>query len=172
MDLYVLILRLAHIVGGVFWVGSAFMMIGFVSPAARGLGPMTGRFFELLIRRQRFATAIAIASFLTVVSGILLYLRDSNGLQPDWITSPVGLGFGIGGVAGIAAMVLGAGINGPTSKRMLVVGDAIAQAGGPPSAEALAEIEGYQRRLDSISKVVFVLLSISVVLMAVARYLG
>ncbi len=172
MDPYLLVLRLAHIIGGILWVGAAWMLIGFVTPAAASLGPTSGRFFEALMRRRRLSAAIAISSILTVVSGILLYLRDSGGLQPSWITSPVGLGFTIGGLAGIAALVVGAALIGPTSDKMMAAGQALATAGGPPSAEAMAELEGYRRRLNTVTMVNFVLLTIAVIFMAIARYLG
>ena len=39
MDGYVIGLRLLHAFGGVFWVGAAWMMAGFLNPGAGVTGP-------------------------------------------------------------------------------------------------------------------------------------
>jgi hypothetical protein len=59
----------------------------------------------------------------------------------------------------------------PTLERLDRLGNEIGASGGPPSAEQLAELQAIDRRLGWTGMADFVLLSIAVVLMAVARYL-
>ena len=47
MDPVMLVLRLFHIVGGVLWVGSAFLFAGFIGPAAADVAPSSGPLLSL-----------------------------------------------------------------------------------------------------------------------------
>ena len=74
MNYYMLILRIIHIMGGVFWVGSAWMMAGFIQPAAKAAGPDAAKFMQRLMQ-SRHSILISVAAVLTVLSGALLYDR-------------------------------------------------------------------------------------------------
>ncbi|OLC08855.1 MAG: hypothetical protein AUH42_00455 [Gemmatimonadetes bacterium 13_1_40CM_70_11] len=100
-------LRLVHILAGVFWVGSAVFMAAIVLPAARAAGAEGGHFMERLMQQPRTRAALGGAMVLTVLSGIAMYGR-LGGFQRAWVTSPQGVALGLGGVAAIAAAVIGA----------------------------------------------------------------
>ncbi|MGB3716048.1 MAG: hypothetical protein WA996_16605 [Candidatus Promineifilaceae bacterium] len=38
METWMVILRLIHIVSGIFWAGATFFLVGFVSPAVQATG--------------------------------------------------------------------------------------------------------------------------------------
>jgi hypothetical protein len=103
MDLYVIVLRILHIFGAVFWAGTTFLFTGYVGPAVMAAGPEGNRFMQALLNQTRFLRVIAAASGLTALSGLLLYWRASGGLRPAWISTGTGLGFTIGGLAGLMA---------------------------------------------------------------------
>ena len=67
--IYVLVLRIIHVFGGVFWGGAGLFMAGFLSPAVKATGPDGGKVMGNLVTGTRWNTAIASASGLTVVSG-------------------------------------------------------------------------------------------------------
>src|SRR5688572_2702916 len=105
-DIYVIILRLFHILGGVFWVGAVWMMVFFLMPTAQASAPEGPKFIQRLMQ-GRLPKVMSAASGMNILSGLLLYWRDSGGLRLDWITTAAGLSFTIGGVLAIIAFVLG-----------------------------------------------------------------
>ena len=117
-----LIVRLMHILGGIFWVGSAVILAGFILPALRDAGPEGGRFMQALMGRRRLPAYLGTAAGLTLLSGLALYLRDSGGLQWAWITSSPGLAFTIGALAALLAAVLGLLVAGRAGARAAALG--------------------------------------------------
>jgi len=167
MFIYVAILRLIHIVCGVFWVGADLVYFGFIEPTARKLGPESAKFMEFLMARKKLPVAISWTSRLTVLSGALLFLRDSDMFRSAWITSTIGIGFGIGAVLGVAAMSLGEFVLDPTAKRMGMVGASIQ---GAPTPEQAAELNMLGARMTKVGLVETVLSVLALAMMATARY--
>ena len=114
MELDLIVLRLLHIVAGVFWVSSAWFFFLFVEPTAAELGPESERFMNGMMVRRKAPIFITIASVTTVLAGLALYWRASAGLTAAWITSGPGIGFTVGAVAAIVAFVAGLAIIKPT----------------------------------------------------------
>ena len=170
MDWYVIILRLIHIAAGIFWVGAAFVFFLFIQPSARELGPEGQSFMGHLGTRKKLPGILLISAIVTVLAGILLYIRVSDGFSADWITSGPGIGFTVGGVAAIITVTLGLILTKPAADRMAALGQEIVAAGGPPSSEQASEMQRLQARLVLLGRVSMVLLAIAVVTMATARY--
>jgi uncharacterized membrane protein len=171
-ELYVIVLRLAHIGAGVLWVGAAYTFFGFVKPTLKALGPETNKnFMQYISKRRRFPIVISTASVVTVVAGVLLYWRTSDGLDMAWIGAPIGLGFTIGAVAGIIALLIGMAVITPTIKRLEILGGEVAAGGGPPSTAQAAELQALDARLGRSGVWDFALLTIALVTMAISRYL-
>jgi len=165
MDYYLLLLRIVHIVGGVFWAGSAFMVVQFVTPAATLAGPEGAKFMQRLALGTRFILVTATTAGLTVLTGLLLYWRASGGLNADWLSTGTGVMFTIGGVAGLIAASTGGAI-GSNSRKLATLG---ASLQGPPSPEQAAEIAGLQNRLSNLGAVTAILLLVVLVAMATAQ---
>ena len=171
MDYYVIVLRLIHILGGVFWAGGAFALVGFISPAAAQAGPAGGKFMQRLTLGTRWITAVSAAAGLAILSGLLLYWRASGGLRPEWLSTGTGITFTIGGLSAVIAMGVGIQVGG-LSRRMAEFGQKIEAAGGPPSPENGAQLAAFQARLQSLGSLTTVLLVITVLAMASARYIS
>jgi hypothetical protein len=58
----------------------------------------------------------------------------------------------------------------PAGKRMTALGAGMQQAGGPPAPEQIAEMQALHARMAWSSRTASVLLIITTMLMAVARY--
>jgi uncharacterized membrane protein len=170
MELYVILLRAIHILGGVFWVGAALIGTFFLGPAARSSGPEGYKFIETLMGRLRFQAAISVSAILTILAGFLLYARASGGFQLAWITSGVGLGFTIGALAALASFLEGAFVMGPTGKRFGELSGEIQARGGQPTPEQGAEMARLNARMNSASLINTTLLVIALLAMATARY--
>ena len=171
MDVYVVFLRLVHIIAGVFWVGAALLMLGFISPTVSALGPAGGAFMERFIKKSRYPVAMAVTSLLTTVAGLLLYWRVSNGFSGEWMQSTSGLVLSVGAAAGILAFVIGSFVIGPTAGQIGRLGDEIAAHQGPPTPEEGAAMHRLQAKVERISRFEAVLMLVALVGMAAARYL-
>lgn len=165
-----LLLRLIHILAGVFWVGVMFLFAGFLLPAIRESGPSGGRFMEQLMVRRRLPIFVMIAMVLTVLSGLTMYVRMAAATQGAWAGTAPGIAYGVGGLAAILGAGLGMAISGSAGRRMAKVGQAVAQS-GKPTAEQQTEMERLQGRMVVGSRIAAGLLLVSVGAMAIARYL-
>lgn len=108
--------RVLHTLAAELWIGTAVLLTFFVSPAIRGLGPRGAPVMAELMRR-RMGAFIAMASSVTILSGLWLYRSFTTGFDLTSITSPEGLVFGIGGVCGIVASVIGGAVIGRSAKQ-------------------------------------------------------
>jgi uncharacterized membrane protein len=167
MDILSIILRIMHIFGGVFWVGSAWMLAFFLGPAVQAVGPDGGKVMGYLMEKMRLSVYISGAAVVTVLAGLVLFFLH-YGIAG--LSTPVGLAFGVGGVFGLVALGIGAGMVGPLSLQLTRLGGEIARAGKPPSAEQMSQMASLQKRLGSASLWNAVITSLSLLMMASARY--
>lgn len=167
MDLYMIVLRLLHIGGGVFWVGAAWLMVFYVAPTAAAAGPEGDRFIGRLMAGGT-ARALSLAALTVTISGLLLYWRQSGNLQPAWILSAPGLALTVGSLAGLTSFVLGISIIEPSVKRLGVLGAQVAAAGNPTEQQR-TDLSGLQRRLTRVTRADAYVLIVAVIGMAIAR---
>jgi len=117
--------------------------------------------------RRKLPVAFSWTSRLTVLSGALLFLRNSDTFRSAWTTSSVGIGFGIGAILGIAAMLLGDWVLGPTSQKMGQIGASIQ---GAPTPEQVAELNKLGARMTKAGLLGTILSVSALAVMATARY--
>jgi uncharacterized membrane protein len=170
MDLYMVVLRIVHIVAGAFWVGSAITVFLFLQPAAREVGPAAAPLMTHLGQKKRLPDIVLGAGGLTILAGLLMYWRVSDGLDGDWITSTYGLTITIGALCAIAAISLGASIVRPSMLRAGAIQQAAAAAGGP-TPEQMSEVQALQAKVRKAGSAIVPLLVLAVALMASAQYL-
>jgi hypothetical protein len=171
MDPVMVLLRLLHIVLGVYWAGTLIFTALYLEPSVRAAGPPGGQVMAQLIRRGHLNVMPAVA-LITMLAGIELYRRVSAGFQPEWIASPRGMTLTIGAVAAIVAFVIGVFVMRATSLRVIALTKAAQDAAeGPDRDSRLAEIQPLRRRVTLSVRWVAALLGVSVAAMAVARYL-
>jgi uncharacterized membrane protein len=171
LAVYLIVLRLLHIVAGVFWAGTTFFMVSFMYPAIGLAGPGGQDYVRALSQRTRFSAAMSATGLVTVLAGILLYLHDSAYFRSNWMRSSTGITFAIGGVTGIVAAYIGLVISRAVIVRLGALGKEFQAAGGPPPPEKLAEAEALQARLMASTRWIAILLGVTVLAMAVARYI-
>ena len=164
------VLRLIHVLSGVFWVGSVVFLGNFILPTARALGPAAGPFLNHLIQVRKLPRAQLGAAIATLLSGLGLYWRASVEFSREWMGSGPGMVFGIGAALAIAAFVVGVTVNLPTSKRIAELGSAIQSKGGPPDAAQADLLQRLQKRMGAAVRIVMLLLVLATAAMAVARY--
>jgi uncharacterized membrane protein len=172
MNIYLLlILRTIHIFAGVMWVGSAIFYLFLVDPTVKSLGSSGHKFMDHLITRQRYPVYMGVIATLTIVSGAFLFPTTSGSFSIAWMKTGPGLGFTIGSLVGISVFFVGFLMVKPRSEQLGKIGHQLIAEGGPPSPALLSELNVLDKKLKQAEYLDFVLLSISLILMAVARYL-
>jgi hypothetical protein len=172
MTTEIVVLRLVHILGGIFWVGSGLFTSLFLLPALASAGPAAGQVMTGLQRRRLF-TALPVVALLTILSGLRLMWVTSAGFSSAYFASATGRSFAASGAAAIVAFVLSLLVARPAAVRAATLGAELAAApGGVPRATLAAELEAARRRGSAASAAAVVLLVIGAAGMAVARYLG
>lgn len=167
---YLLVLRFIHIVASVCWAGGGFIFFLFVEPTAKALAPMGMQFVQHMTIKRRFSIFMVVSSTLTVLSGALLLWQHGNGQWLDYLHTGPGLGFMIGSMVGVAVYLVGMfGVN-PRAIKLSKIGQEIEAAGGMPSPTQGAELHKLDREMSAYSLADFVLVALSLGLMATARF--
>jgi uncharacterized membrane protein len=171
ISVYMLVFRLLHIAIGVAWVGSVFLFVVFLQPAAAEIGPAGAPFMAELLGRRRLTDRIVGLGVGTVVAGLFLYWHDwqAYGGFGDWIGSSFGAVITLGMVATLVALAIGIFWTRPMAARFGALGQQVAAAGGP-TPEQGSEMARLQRQLRVFAWVNLSLLAIAVFAMATARY--
>jgi uncharacterized membrane protein len=168
---YLIILRLLHICTGVFWAGAVIYLAAFVTPAVKALGPEGGKFMQQLAKTNKLPVVMTIAATLNVLCGILLFWNLSDGFQGAWMSSLHGMILSIGGGLAIIAYLEGLLVTRPTIAKINQLGESIAKAGGPPTAEQAQQLNAYRGKIFKANNFVAFLLAITVIFMSIAKYL-
>ena len=170
MLVYLVVIRLVHIISSVCWAGGAAIFFLFVGPTAKALAPDGMQFVQHMVVKRRFSIFMVISSTLTVVSGALLIWQHASGRWLSYVQTGPGLVFTIGSAVGILVYFIGMfGVN-PRAKQIAKLGGEIQAAGGRPTPQQGAELQKLDKEMSTFDLVDFVLVAVSLVLMASARY--
>src|SRR4051812_26569420 len=112
------LLRLVHILAGIFWVGATLFLAAFLMPAARAIGPGAGPLMGQLMQRQRLQLWINVAMTLAILAGFALYGLDSRMSGGGFGRSPMGITLGIGALLSIVAAGVGGAMGKPTRRKL------------------------------------------------------
>ncbi|WP_376696173.1 DUF2269 family protein [Wenzhouxiangella sp. EGI_FJ10305] len=160
------LIRGLHVLAASFWLGAAIVMAGFLAPAARAVGAPGSVFMRHLNGKARLPLVTNMAALITILTGVWLLWRASSGLQVEWFGTSYGLTLSIGVVAALAAYGVSMFVQRPAMQRIAIAQSATEQ----PDQKARAELAGAQFRLTLGGRIGAVLLAVSAVCMAVARY--
>ena len=171
MDALLILFRIIHVGSAMIWFGGAIVSSFFLQPTVEALGVAGQPFMEHLMNRRKLGIMFPIVAALTVLSGAVLYWRDSGGLQLTWIGTATGLAFTIGGLAAILAFVGGGILIGPGIAEQTAVRGELAAGDGVPTAAQQERLDRADRRLKLAGRIDLPLLLLAGLSMAVARYL-
>src|SRR5258707_5978417 len=153
-----LLMRLLHILSGIFWVGTMMFTTGFLLPAFKDAGP-DGAKVGAALAKGRFMVVMPIAALVTILSGIWLFWRTSGGFQETFMQSHMAKALSLGAAGAILAFIIGIVVVRPA----MMQAAALAQS-NPQRAQVL------RVRVDVVGRVVTALLPLAAAAMAVARY--
>ena len=133
-------IRALHILVAAAWFGAAAFLTLYLMPAIGQLGPQGAPVLAALARR-RFHVFMAATALLTVASGLWMYWAMTGGFAPEAVASRFGQVYGLGGLAGLLAAVIGGAVVGRSSKQLAT----IAAAGGQPDPMQVARLQARVR---------------------------
>lgn len=163
------VLRVIHIGGGVFWAGAMLFVVLFLEPSVREAGPDGAKVMSG-VQRRGFMNVMPVIAILTILSGLWLTWQVSAGFSRAWIMSPVGHTYLTGAVAGLAAAVVGIGMLRPRILRAGAIARTLVNLDEPQRETAREEIVALRTGARRAGRWVAGLLLVAVVTMAVARY--
>ena len=165
------VLRVIHIIAGVFWGGGAMVAAWFILPAQRAIGQPGMAFMQQLMFKQRLRVFVLGAMVLTLLSGLAMYARLVAITDGAWARSMMGIVIGVGAVAAIIAGGIGSGVVSKIGKKMMEVAGAIQAGGGTPTDAQRTEMQALQVRMMGAYRITAALLLVAIAAMASARYL-
>jgi hypothetical protein len=165
---YLILLRLIHIGGGVFWAGVSIYLAAFVLPASRNAGPAGGKFMQQMSLTNKLPLVMIIVPTLTVIAGLLLIWEVSGGLQASWMGSGHGILLQSGATAALISYIIGFTLNRPAIMKMAAIGKQM--AGNPPTETQAIMLGALNKKLTMGTNIIAILLSATVITMSVVRY--
>jgi uncharacterized membrane protein len=164
-----LVLRLVHIVGGMFWVGTALFMTFFLLPAATQAGPSGGQVMANLAKRK-IMVVLPIVAILTILSGIRLMHIVSAGFAPGYFRTGSGHTYAISAACAVLALIIGIAVSRPAHLKAAKLSQS---AVSDKSSKELinAEIKALHQRANMASMIVTILVLLAAAGMAIARYM-
>ena len=167
-----IVLRLVHILSGIFWLGAILVMTFFLMPAMRTSGADGMRFMGQVMQQRRLQTYVVVSMALTLLAGLAMFGVLSSG-GGAWARSRMGMVLSIGAVLAIVASAIGSIVARPAGLKLLAIAQRMQQtkgSGGTPSPADAAEMQALQDRIGGTQKLIAILLVLSAATMAVARY--
>jgi uncharacterized membrane protein len=166
MNVEFVVLRLIHIVFGVFWAGSALFMAIILEPRLRALGPAIQRPVMGAIVPM-VGRLVATSAVITMVAGIYMALRLRWGHLDQFLDTGWGWAILIGFVASVLAFSSGI--------TTLVLADRVGRLGReiegrPPTPEEAGQMQRLAARLPRLGRTTAALVLIAVGAMASARF--
>src|SRR3954462_4572774 len=124
MPIELLILRLIHVLCGIFWVGSAVFTGLFLFPALSTPGSQPGPVINAL-RQRGLMTALPVAALLTIGSGVRLMSLTSARFSGAWFATSPGQAYASAGVAAIIAFLISLLVARPAAVKSAQLGGAL-----------------------------------------------
>lgn len=169
MNYLMISMRIIHIFTGVFWAGTSFFMLSFVTPTVIAAGQEGQKFMQQLAFRTRFSTAMMAVAILSVLSGLVMYWEIFE-FRLTALSSGYGLMLTLGGVAGLIGFFTGYFMQNRIIKSMKLLSSTIAASGAPPSPEQQAEMKSLSETVTKGGQITSVFLALALLGMSVAQY--
>ena len=166
-----ILLRLIHILAGVFWVGTMFFVTFFLTPVIKGDPSTAGKVMQGLTARN-FLQIVPGLALLSILSGLGMIWILGNGDFMGFAASRSGHVFMTSGGIAIFAFLLGMAFARPAMMRAGRIGASMASVTDAVERTRLqAEMGVLQKRNAQVTLVVVSLLILATVGMAIARYM-
>jgi uncharacterized membrane protein len=168
----IIVLRLIHVLGGIFWVGSGLFSTIFLAPAMAEAGAAAGAIMGSMQRRRMFVI-MPVVALLTILSGLRLMWLRSAGFEAAYFRIGSGMTFAVSGAAAILAFLLGVTLVRPTMGRVAALAATMRSTQDTQQqAQFAAEMKRLQARAGTLQAAATFLIVLAAAGMAVARYMN
>lgn len=166
MNTELVVLRIVHILAGVFWVGAAVYLTFVLEPKLRQAGDQIER--AVLVQVSKLNSLwITLSAIITIVAGFALISRTPGRSFEQLFDNGWGWAIGLGLIASLLAFFLSGWVGANTAKLRRSLTSPDASSNSDLDAEQLASIRS---RIALGSKINAALVVIAVGTMAAARY--
>lgn len=163
-------LRVVHVLLAAVWIGMTVFTSMLLMPVIEGAGPSGGQIM-LALERKGLTAVFASIGGITVLTGIYLYWHFTGGFDPEISRTHAGMAFGVGGVAGLVALIIGGSVIGRSSKKIVGLMEQLPTASDAQKAVIMREAGTLRARIKTFGTIVLVMQVVALVLMAVAHYI-
>jgi hypothetical protein len=163
-------LRAAHVLLAAVWVGATVFTTILLMPVIEGFGPIGGQIMQSLERKGMTAFFASMGG-ITVLTGFYLYWHFTGGFDPEISRSHAGMAYGIGGGAGLLALIISGSVIGRSSKKVVALMGQIPKASDAQKASLMQEADTLRARMKTFGTFVLLLQVVALLLMAVAHYI-
>jgi uncharacterized membrane protein len=165
------VLRLIHVFAGVFWAGAVFFVASFLLPSVEAAGPGAGPVMRQLVGVRKYPMKVFIVALVTVLSGLWLFYHNNSVSAGAFARSHSGMTYSIGAIAALLTLPIGALVLSPAATKLNEIGAAVQASGGKPTPEQAAELGRAQGRMKFGTRLAASLLGVTVLTMALGRYM-
>jgi hypothetical protein len=171
-SVYMIVFRVIHVLLAIAWGGSMFMLVFFLQPTRKAIGPAAAPFMRELLGTRHLVDWILRIAGATVVAGGFLYWHDMQafGGLGDFLGTAFGDAITFGAIASLIAIGIGGAVTKPTIVRALAVGEQIAAVGDQATPELREELAALQAKGSRFAKINLGFVTIAAFAMATARY--
>jgi len=164
-----IVLRIVHVVGAIFWLGTSLFLGAFLAPALEAAGPAGGAVMQQLANRK-LLTVIPTVAVLTMLAGLRLMWITSSGFSEAYFHTRSGRAYETGATLAILAFILFMSTSHRIIKKSLVLGPQIAQAPEADKPALTAQLGALRKRSAKFGAISGVLLLSAAIMMAIGRY--
>ena len=170
MNSELIVLRAIHVYGGVLWAGTSLFVTFFLVPAIGMAGPAGGPVMGALVKRKMFV-AIPWIAVVSMLAGIRLMWLTSKGFSATYFESRMGWTYTTGATFAVLTLVVFLTVNHPAIGRMMALGQQLASAPEADRPALTTQMNAVRARAATGSKVTALFISITVLAMALGRYM-
>ena len=164
-----LLLRVVHIVGGIFWVGSALFTFFFLMPTLMKAGPVAAGPVMAGMQQRKLMVWLPVVAILVILSGARLMMIASGG-DSHWFVHRTGHAYSVSAGLAVLAFLIGMFVNRPAMVKAGKLSQS-AVSDAPTRAAIQEEVKRLQRRSYVATLIVTILLIAASIGMSIARYL-
>ncbi len=169
MNPELLVLRVIHVVGGVIWAGTGIFVAYFLLPAMGMAGPAGAPVMGALAKRRLFVIIPTVAVF-TMLAGLRLLQLNANGSFMTYISGRSGGTYLAGAVAALAAFIVFMTVNRPAIDQMARLQQQMTQTPEAERGPLVAQLTAIRARAGKGTQASALLLTVTIIAMAVGRY--
>jgi uncharacterized membrane protein len=159
------VLRLTHVLSGVFWAGATIVFASHVTPSVKATGAEGQKFMQHVAGKSSLSLWLTIAAILAALSGTIMYFVNWLGNHSSQGNTLI-----LGMLFGWVAFFHGLFAQRRTILKLQKMGEKVAASGGPPSPEEAQTMGNLSDRISRNGVILAYLLALTVVLMGVFQY--